>query len=738
MKVREVHLYSEKIKQEDVRNLFNQVVRARLPLFGFLDFSSFFSPNFLKLIVNRQNNTMRFYVKDKKNMQSLSALVFPYRFSEALDFTELKGKFSIPPRFYILGGSHDFLDFMLKESITELHMYTSRILGLTFGVGTATDEHGKKSLILVPNPPKFFVIDLEKNPAVYIELLEPIPKKMSTTSRYPIFEDTGMTLGPDNFDAYQHSIIVGASGTGKSKGMYVMLRAIEELHKDNVRMLILDPHGEFAKMMPGKKVVNFVDNYVEPLEMGGQKTPLLTQLIAQLIASSIGQENKYSERVLFYSVHLLTEIDKLTLTNISMLLTDSAARAEFVGGCENDEVKRFFDEEFNDIYLHHFNDAVLPILNFVGEYQLYLGKTMKKESLIDVLRKNRVVILSFDPHFFGITGQLQDKPTILAIDEFPRVENKVAKDILIETRKYNLYLYLSAQYLNQLSKEVYDSIIGNVRNIVAFKLARQDATSISSIMEIKIEEFFKKNRTQTELEESKKEMFVRLHQRECIVRLFDGKTYLLPMKLRVVDTSKYGYTETVHREVEDPDRAGMGDSAQYAPSQTTSVAPETRAHRGGMAQVEPEPEKKNVAAAKPRAPMDDFHKSETGLMYEKEEKEPAQEPEEEEHASEPEEEEEKGEKKSKSFKYEIKHSFEPEEKEETAEEKELDREEEPEAPAEEEEPEEKSPVLKKMKELRIGKYAKQGAAPVSISKSKASAAASKKPAAKTKGKAKKR
>ena len=758
MKVREVHLYSEKIKQEDVRNLFNQVVRARLPLFGFLDFSGIFSPNFLKLIVNRQNNTMRFYVKDKQNMQSLSALVFPYRLSEVGDFEELKGKFSVPPRFYILGGGHDFLDFMLKESITEMHMYASRILGLTFGVGTATDERGKKSLIIVPNPPKFLVIDLEKNPAVYIELLEPIPKKMSTTSRFPIFEDPGMTLGPDNFDAYQHSLIVGASGTGKSKGMFVMLRAIEELHRDNVRMLILDPHGEFAKMMPGRKVVNFVDNYVEPLEMGGQKTPLLTQLIAQLIASSIGEENKYSERVLFYAVHLLTEIDKLTLTNISMLLTDSAARAEFVGGCENDEVKRFFDEEFNDIYIHHFNDAVLPILNFVGEYQLYLGKQMKKESLIDVLRKNRVVILSFDPHFFGkrmisflagavinqmyilaITGQLQDKPTILAIDEFPRVENKVAKDILIETRKFNLYLYLSAQYLNQLSKEVFDAIIGNVRNIVAFKLARQDATSISSIMEIKIEEFFKKNRTQTELEESKKEMFVRLHQRECIVRLFDGKTYLLPMKLRVVDTAKYGFTETVHKEVADPDRVGMGDSAQYAPSQTTQAAQQedkiaTKPHSG--------------ADAKPRAPMDDFHKPESELMYEKEEpeerhgrkkhegEEPVPEPEEE-APSEPEEQEEE---KPKTFKYEIKQSFKAKDEDEGAE-SEQEEAAEPAEPSEDEEPEEKSPVLKKMKELRIGKYAKQGAAPVRekekpSAKGKAGAAGSKKIAAK--GKTKKR
>lgn len=567
MKVREVHLYSEKIKESDVKNLFNQIVKSRLPFLGFLDFSDLFSFNFVKFIATRQNNTIRFYLKEKKSLQSLSALVFPFRLSEVTEIQGLKAGYSLPPRFFLLSGAHDFLDFMLKESVVELHLHLSRVLGMTWGFGTAIDEKGKKTLIVVPNPHKFLIIDLEKNPSIYIELLEPIPKKMSTTSKFPIFEEPGMTLGVDNYDVFQHSMIVGASGTGKTKAFYVTIKAIEAMHKDNVRILVLDPHGEFVRMFPDRKIVNFVDNYVEPLEMGGQKTPLLTQLIAQLISASIGQENKYSERVLFYAVHLLTDLDKLTLTNISALLTDSASRAEFVSSSNNDEVKRFFDEEFNDIYIHHFNDAVLPILNFVGEYQLYLGKDMKKESLLDLLRKNRITVVSFDPHFFGkrmisflsgaiinqmyilaITGKLQDKPTILAIDEFPRVENRVAKDILIETRKFNLYLYLSMQYLNQLSKEVYDAIIGNIRNIVAFKLSRQDATSVSAIMEIKIEEFFKKNRTQTELEESKKEMFVRLNQRECIVRLFDGRTYLIPMKVKVVDMARYGWTDQMDRD----------------------------------------------------------------------------------------------------------------------------------------------------------------------------------------------
>ncbi|MCX6769626.1 MAG: type IV secretory system conjugative DNA transfer family protein [Candidatus Micrarchaeota archaeon] len=285
--------------------------------------------------------------------------------------------------------------------------------------------------------------------------------------------------------------------------------------------------------------------------------------MSQLLSSSIGGENKYSERVLFYSVHLLSSLDQMNLKNISLLLTDSSKRAEFVSQAPNDEIKRFFDEEFNDIYIHHFNDAVLPILNFVGEYELYLGGNKKKEDLLNLIEKNPITVITFNPNFFGkrminflagavinqmyilaITEKLKT-PTILVMDEFQRIETKVVKDMLSETRKFNLYTYLSMQYLGQLSKEVHDSIVSNIRNIVAFKLNKQDATMISSIMEIKIEESFKKARTQTELEESKKEMFVRLHQRECIVRLFDGKKYILPMKLHVVDVARWGYSPTM-------------------------------------------------------------------------------------------------------------------------------------------------------------------------------------------------
>ncbi|MCX6777388.1 MAG: DUF87 domain-containing protein [Candidatus Micrarchaeota archaeon] len=454
MKVREISLYSEKVSEEDVRHFFNLLIKSRIPRFGFLDFSGVFSINKVKMVIRRQLNTVKFFVKEGRSLHELGMLIFPYKLSDPMEITTKRGSFLPFPKFYLLMGHNDFLSFMLKERIEEVNLSVSKILWKFVSVGTGVTESGRKCIMISLNPASFMRVDLEKNPSVYIELLEPIPKQMSISSQFPVFEETGTNVGVDNFDVFQHTLLLGASGTGKTMGLFALVRAIKAKYKNDVRIVVLDPHGEFNRIFRNEKIVDLIHNYIEPLDVGGLKTPLMTQLIAQLLASAIGKENKYSERVLFYAVHLLSAVDKMSLKNVSLLLTDSAKRAEFVSQTENDEVKRFFDEEFNDIYIHHFNDAVLPVLNFIGEYELYLGGDKKRENLLDLIKGDKITVVSFNPNFFGkrminflagaiinqmyilaITGKL-DKPTILVTDEFHRVETLVVRDLLAETRKF--------------------------------------------------------------------------------------------------------------------------------------------------------------------------------------------------------------------------------------------------------------------------------------------------------------
>lgn len=552
----ELFLYSDKVCKDDLMKLFRNLTQTNMPFLGFLDFSYLHSSLPSKIIVQRTKNTLRYFMHDREKVYRLEHLLFPFKLGGKSIIERKQGTIFPFPKLYAF-SSENLLNFMIKEDVQEFSFNVRRIFGKYFGIASAINSKGKRSLVFLFKPETFFEVDLEKHSSIYVEVMEPAPKGIYMDSERPIFQNSNALIGVDSYDPIQHTLIVGESGSGKTKALFMLIKAIEEKYKDKVRILVLDPHGEFLKLLPDKKIIDFKKNYIEPLDVGMEKTPIMTQLVAQLISECIGEENKYAERILFYATFLLSSLDKLDLKNINSLLTDPAVRMEFCAASNAPEARRFFDQEYQDIYIHHFNDAVLPILNFIGEYELYLGDQLQNEKLLDLIEKNHVTVVSFNPNFFGkrmikflagaiinqmyilaITGKLK-RPTLLVVDEFPRIETPIIRDLLAETRKFNLYSYLSMQYLGQLKKEVLDSIVSNVRNIISFKTNRHDATLVSSIMEIKLEEYFKKNRSTTELEESKKELFVRLHQQECVVRLFDGKKYLLPMKVKSVDYNSW-------------------------------------------------------------------------------------------------------------------------------------------------------------------------------------------------------
>ncbi len=552
----ELSIYTEKINKDDYAKFFNNLIKRRVPFMGILDLSDFISINGLNLVIKRYNNTIKIFIEDKNNMYSQAPLFFPFRMDEAKEVNFMKSNFSFGI-YFMIDEKMNFFDLLIKENIDEIKIRIMKIFGKFCGIGNTINKNGRRGHIFISNPTKFFEIDLEKNPTFYIELLDPIPKAININSIDPVFEYDNIKIGLDNFSALQHTIITGTSGSGKTKLLEIQIKAIKKKYGDEVCVVVIDPHNEFSKTFAHEKIVDYVNNYVEPLDVGKEKSPLITQLISQLITSTIAPENKYAERIVFYSVHLLALIEELTLKNLNLLLTDSSKRTEFSSRCENNEIRRFFDEEFQDIYMHHFNDAILPVINFIGEYMLYLGKERKLEKLADLIFNNSIVVVSFNPHFFGrriirffagaIVNQMYmlaiseklTRPTVLIVDEFPVVETHVIRDILAETRKFNLFVYISGQYLGQISKIVLDALISNTRNIISFRVTREDARLLSSMMEIKVEEFFKKRITPSELEEAKKEMFIKLHPRECIVRLFDGAKFILPMKVKTANAERW-------------------------------------------------------------------------------------------------------------------------------------------------------------------------------------------------------
>jgi len=64
----------------------------------------------------------------------------------------------------------------------------------------------------------------------------------------------------------------------------------------------------------------------------------------------------------------------------------------------------------------------------------------------------------------------------LYIDEFPMFATASIDTILSESRKYRLALVLAMQYLEQLDTKLQGAVLGNVGNLIVFRVGAKDAT----------------------------------------------------------------------------------------------------------------------------------------------------------------------------------------------------------------------------------------------------------------------
>lgn len=65
------------------------------------------------------------------------------------------------------------------------------------------------------------------------------------------------------------------------------------------------------------------------------------------------------------------------------------------------------------------------------------------------------------------------------IDEFQNFNTPTLMSMLAESRKYGLALTIANQYLTQLKPEIQDAVLGNIGNLITFRLSHQDAEKIA-------------------------------------------------------------------------------------------------------------------------------------------------------------------------------------------------------------------------------------------------------------------
>lgn len=421
----------------------------------------------------------------------------------------------------------------------------------------------KKYKSILAIAPTLLAIDFEENqnflyksPPKYLDCSKAIPilKKEEDNSLFKIdafpYLPGNYYLAHNNYNFDKHSIILGSSGSGKSKFISLLINNIKTNidHKNKYKVILIDPHAALEKEIGGLgKVIDFnqgssINLFMNKKEDVVAETELLLELLKSLMEE---QYNAKSERVLRHSIYLLLTAQQFNFQTLRKLLLNIEFRTTLIKDNEHllpISVTNFFLTDFNELKTTSYMSAISPIISFIDEMELLptLNDQTHSENLESVIKNNFLTIFSLDRTKLGkkivktISGLIMQQlltlieqytfkeHLIFIIDEIALVENPLISKFLSEARKYNLSLMIAGQYLDQISKEIKNSIFANVINYYIFKVSKVDATLLVDNFNMKIPLDDSKDR--------KIKLLTELNSRECIIRIAKDSTLLSAMK----------------------------------------------------------------------------------------------------------------------------------------------------------------------------------------------------------------
>lgn len=363
-------------------------------------------------------------------------------------------------------------------------------------------------------------------------------------------------LNIENYDFDKHSLIVGGSGTGKSKLIAQMIKNIydNKNFKADYKIVMIDPHSSIENDIGGLDETQVIDmkkksSSVDLLINSNKNVSSGTEILLTVLKSVFGEEfNSKLERVLRHSIYLLLKKEKLDFENLRKLIIDTEFRNKLLRESDDVEshIKEFFGSDFNEIKTNSYTEAISPIIALIDEMQMLPCFREKNEKNIEnEIRNNFLTIFSLNQAelgekvtktiaglIMGVIFQLVQSHAflehlILIIDEVAVVENPILKNLLSEARKYNLSIILAGQYFGQISEDLQDAIFSNVMNYYSFRISREDAMILNNQLQM---EMAVKNTYHNRIK-----LLTELPNRDCIVRITKNGVLIPAFRARTID-----------------------------------------------------------------------------------------------------------------------------------------------------------------------------------------------------------
>ena len=348
----------------------------------------------------------------------------------------------------------------------------------------------------------------------------------------------GLSLGAIDFA--KHSLVLGGSGTGKSKFLAGLIQQIARTAPEHYQVVVIDPHAALQDDLcdiPGRTVVDFADGersidlFASQIEHVGAGVELMLGLFRELLGANY---NSWLERVLRFSIYLLMSGEGFDFGKLRRLLTDLEYRQEVLLRLRDQvpvNVTQFFLTDFQEIKNQHYGEAIAPIISFVDEMQMVpvFSEPAKTVGLSELITRDFLTVFSlnrlqlgdkvvqtiagllFQQLFLVAQQRADNRHLIIIIDEVAVIEQPILARFLAELRKYRVSVVLAGQYFEQVSANLRAAILANVTNYYLFRVSRMDATLLTQQLEIKA--------ARDDKIEERPKLLTDLKLRECLVKV---------------------------------------------------------------------------------------------------------------------------------------------------------------------------------------------------------------------------
>lgn len=335
------------------------------------------------------------------------------------------------------------------------------------------------------------------------------------------YRNEGMRFGIKRIDRRRHLYVVGKTGSGKSKLLELLL--ISDI-QNGEGCCLLDPHGDLAdellKFVPRERIkdvvyVNPIDrdfpigfNPLEPVKDYQMRQHISTFFIAIFKKLLAFNWNPRMEHVMRYITLALLETPDSNVLGIQRMLSDATFRQRVIKQIQDPIVKSFWTNDFKASDHQFINEAVLPILNKVGQFTAnpfvrnMIGQKKNMLNFGAFMNEGKIVIISISKGKLGdensallgsmIITKIQQAALARAniaeeerrdfyfyVDEFQNFATDAFSTILSEARKYHLNLTIAHQYIEQLPEEVKATAFGNVGSLISFAVGGDDASYLA-------------------------------------------------------------------------------------------------------------------------------------------------------------------------------------------------------------------------------------------------------------------